>query len=147
MPSRRRAVSEIVGSLIVLLIVSTLGTYLYNHALTIISYEQTNLQQQMSITGNKAQERLKIIATWWSPAFDVINITVYNYGNEATKVSDVYINGERVTDFISGRLETIDVYELVKVCFRPPSAIVPANLTEITVVSERGVSHVYDSEP
>jgi hypothetical protein len=101
----------------------------------------------MSITGNKAKERLKIIATWWSPAFDVINITVYNYGNEATKVSDVYINGERVTDFISGRLETIDVYELVKVCLIPPSAIVPANLTEITVVSERGVSHVYNSEP
>ena len=146
MLSRRRAVSEIVGSLIVLLIVSTMGTYLYNHALTIISYEQTSLDQQMTITSNKAQERLKVIATWWSPAYDVLNTTVYNYGSKETKIADVYVNGERVTDFISGRLDTIGVYELGKICFRPPTAIIPESLTEITIVSQRGVSHVYNSE-
>ena len=146
MPSRRRGVSEIIGSLIILLIVTTLGTYLYNHSLTIISYQQESLETELIIASERAQERLKITAIWWSPIYDVLNITVFNYGSSETQVSDVYINNERVVNYLSGRNQVIDSMELTKVVFEPPSLIDPETLFEIVIVSQRGVTHAYRTE-
>jgi len=146
MLNRRRGISEIIGSLIVLLIVSTLGTYLYNHTLSIISYEQNALELEMTTAGNRAQERLRVISIAWSPAYDRINITAFNYGEYETEVSDVYVNNVRVDNFFGGRYEEISVKGLKKISFEPPIAVQPDTLYEIVVVSQRGVSHVYKSE-
>lgn len=146
MPSRRRGVSEIIGSLIILLIVSTLGTYLYNHSLTIIAYQQDSLETELTIASERARERLKITAIWWSPVYDVLNITVFNFGSSETQVSDVYINNERVVNYLSGRNQIIDSMELSKIVFEPPSLLDPETLFEIVVVTQRGVSHAYRTE-
>jgi len=146
MPSRRKGVSEIIGSLIILLIVTTLGTYLYNHSLTVISYQQDTLEHEMTIASQRAQERLRVVAIWWSPSYDVLNITVFNFGNSETSVSDIYINGERVNSYLSGRYQILGLKELGKVCFHPPSPILPDNIFEIVTVSQRGVPHVYRTE-
>jgi len=146
MLNSRRGISEIIGSLIVLLIVSTLGTYLYNHTLSIISYEQNALELEMTTAGNRAQERLRVISIAWSPAYDRINITAFNYGEYETEVSDVYVNNVRVDNFFGGRYEEISVKGLKKISFEPPFAVQPDTLYEIVVVSQRGVSHVYKSE-
>jgi len=146
MLNRRRGISEIIGSLIVLLIVSTLGTYLYNHTLSIISYEQNALELEMTTAANRAQERLRIISIAWSPSYDQINITAYNYGEYETAVSDVYVNNVRVTNFFEGRYDDIGVKGLKKINFEPPVAVQPDTLYEIVIVSQRGVSHVYKSE-
>lgn len=146
MPSRRRGVSEIVGSLIILLIVSTLGTYLYNHSLTVITYQQDSLEHEMKISSERAQERFRVTAIWWSSSYDLFNITVYNFGNSEISVSDIYINSERVNSFLYGRNESIGIKELGKVCFSPPSPIPPDNIFEIVIVSQRGVSDVYHKE-
>lgn len=146
MLNRRRGISEIIGSLIVLLIVSTLGTYLYNHTLSIISYEQNALELEMTTAANRAQERLRIISIAWSPSYDCINITVFNYGERETKVTDVYVNNVRVANYGEGRNEEISVKGLMKICFEPPIVVQPDTLYEIVVVSQRGVSHVYKSE-
>lgn len=146
MLNRRRGISEIIGSLIVLLIVSTLGTYLYNHTLSIISYEQNALELEMTTAANRAQERLRIISIAWSPSYDQINITAFNYGEHETAVSDVYVNNVRVTNFFEGRYDDIGVKGLKKINFEPPIAVQPDTLYEIVIVSQRGVSHVYKSE-
>ena len=146
MPIQRRGVSEIIGSLVILLIVSTLGTYLYYHSLTVIAYQQDSLKHMMKTSSERAQERLSVTAIWWSSSYDLFNITVYNFGNSETSVSDIYINSERVNSFLYGRNEIIGIKELGKVCFSPPSPILPDNILEIVIVSQRGVSDVYLTE-
>jgi hypothetical protein len=100
----------------------------------------------MKISSERAQERLRITAIWWSSSYDLFNITVYNFGNSETSVSDIYINSERVISFLYGRNEPIGIKELGKVCFNPPSPILPDNIFEIVITSQRGVPHVFRTE-
>ena len=146
MLNRRRGISEIIGSLVVLLIVSTLGTYLYNHTLSIISYEQNALELEMTTAANRAQEHFRVISIAWSPPYDRINITVFNYGEYETEVSDVYVNNVRVLNFYEGRYEVIGIKGLKNISFEPPIIVQPDLLYEIIIVSQRGVSNVYSAE-
>ena len=146
MPSQRKGVSEVIGSLIILLVVSMLGTYLYNHSLTIISYQQNTLENELAIASERARERLKVTSVWWSPTYDLLNLTIFNYGSSEAQVSDIYINNERVINFLSGRNQVIDLLKLRKIVFEPPSTVAPESLYEIIIVTQRGVSHVYRTE-
>jgi len=95
MPRRRRAVSEIIASLMLLFIVSALGTTLYSYTLTITQGQHDELTSEMSRAADRAQERVKVMAVWWSGAGDLLNVTLLNYGRSDVEVSDVYVNGER----------------------------------------------------
>ena len=143
MPRRRRAVSEIIASLMLLFIVSALGTTLYSYTLTITQGQHDELTSEMSRAADRAQERVKVMAVWWSGAGDLLNVTLLNYGRSDVEVSDVYVNGERVSAYSLGRNEVIYTQDLGRVVFTSPKPITSGSTYEITVVSQKGVPSVY----
>jgi len=145
MLGRSRAVSEVIASLILLLIVSVLGTFLYTYTLTATGLQQSALQGEVLREAERAQERFRVIAVWWSGA-DLLNLTVLNYGRIDIKIVDVYVNGERVTSYQAGRGEEIYTSRWGRISFTSPVPIVDGGLYEIVVVSERGVSRAYSWE-
>ena len=143
MPRRRRAVSEIIASLMLLLIVSALGTVLYSYTLTITQGQHDDLTSEMSSAAERAQERVRVIAVWWSGIGDLLNVTVLNYGRIDVGIADVYVNGERVTDYSFGRNELIYTQKWGRLGFTSPKPVTAGSTYEITIVSENGVPNVY----
>jgi len=147
MLNRERAVSEVIASLILLLIVSILGTSLYSYTLTATGFQQDALQGEVQREAERAQERFTVIAVWWSGSGDLLNLTVLNYGKLDLKIVDIYVNGERTTDFQTGHGEEMHNSKWRKISFNSPAPIFADTIYEIVVVSERGVSYVYNWEP
>ena len=143
MPRRRRAVSEIVASLMLLLIVSALGTALYSYTLTITQVQHDELTSEMSRATERAKERVRVIAVWWSGAGDLLNVTVLNYGKVDVGISDVYVNDERVIGYSFGRDDVIYTQKWGRLGFTSPTPITSGSTYEITIVSENGVPSVY----
>lgn len=141
--NRQRAVSEIIGSLMILMIVSALGTFLFNYTLTTLSNENLILEQDVNRASNKVQQRLRIINIDWQEPLNQLNITVLNYGMCDIKIVDVYVNNERVNTFLNGQGETISTMRLGWIGFLSPNPITADTLNDIVVVSEKGASHVY----
>jgi len=144
--SRERAVSEVLASLILLLIVSVLGTSLYSYTLTATGFQQSALQGEVRRDAERAQERFKVIAVWWSGSGDLLNLTVLNYGKLDLKIVDIYVNGKRATVFHSGRGDEIYTLRWKRISFNSPVSISADTSYEIVVVSERGVSIVHSWE-
>jgi len=142
-----RAVSEVIASLILLLIVSVLGASLYSYTLTVTGFQQNTLQGEVQREAERAQERFRVIAVGWSGSGDLLNLTILNYGKLDIQIDDVYVNSERVTDFHAGRGEKTYTSRLRRLSFTSPVSISDGNKYEIVVVSDRGVSHVHSWEP
>jgi hypothetical protein len=123
-----------------------LGTFLYNYTLTTIGYQQNVLQGEIKLASAKAQERLTVLAIWWGDSGNKLNLTVLNFGKCDIKIVDVYVNGERVTSYLSGRGEKITTHKIKRVGFISPMLISPETLYDIVIVTERGVPHVYKAE-
>ena len=143
MHTGRRAVSEIVASLVLLLIVSTLGTALYSYTLTITQGQHDAIRAETSRATERSRERFKVVAVWWAGSGDLLNVTVLNYGRNDISIADVYVEGERVAAYSFGRGEEIYIGRLLRVAFTSPVPIQSGSVYELTVVSERGVPHVY----
>lgn len=143
MPRRRRAVSEIVASLMLLLIVSALGTALYSYTLTISQVQHDDLTSEISMATKRTRERVRIIAIWWPGTGNLLNITILNYGKVDVGIADVYVNDERVIDYSFGRNEVIYTQKWARLCFTSPRPITSGSTYEITIVSENGVPNVY----
>lgn len=146
MPRRRKAVSEIIASLMLLFIVSALGTVLYSYTLTITQGQHDELTSEMSRAAERAQERVRVIAVWWSGTGGLLNVTVLNYGRSEVEVADVYVDGERVSVYSFGKNEVIHTQEWGRVAFTSPRPITSGSIYEIRVVSENGVPSVYQWE-
>jgi archaellum component FlaF (FlaF/FlaG flagellin family) len=134
----RRGVSEIVASMVVLVIVSVLGVMLYNISMQGLNGQQNNLLSDVGLQEEIAQERFEIVAvtkvneSQW-------NITFYNYGQVDIKITDVYVE--------SGN--TVNHQNLLS-----PIPCAPAHLnsliitgdedvTAFRITSEKGVSIEY----
>jgi hypothetical protein len=132
---KRFGVSEIVASLVLLLIVSSLGVFLYT-----VTTSTTNTQIDIARTEanreiQRALERFRIVAA--SKENDNYTIAVLNYGDIDITISDIYINGEILTS----PSEDLQSLELKLIYFEYTSA---TNSTlMITIVSDRGISHSY----
>ena len=137
-----RGVSEVVASLILLLIVTTLGTFLYSYTLTSTGLQQDYLRSQVELESERAGERFRIVSVLWLGG-DRLNVTILNYGLIDIAIVDVYIDGVRVSTYYGGRGEEIYTSELGWICFDSPIPIEADSTYEITIVSERGVTHVY----
>jgi len=89
----RRGVSEIVASLIMLIIVSTMGVMLYNLSMSNISSQQNSLISDTDFSKTVAQERFEIITAkgFNKNSESYLNVTFYNYGQIDVNIIDVYI--------------------------------------------------------
>lgn len=89
----RRAVSEIIASLIILLIVSIMGVILYNLSLSNLGTQQDALTFDTNLSKTMAQQRFEIIAAtkFTQNNKSYLNVTFYNYGQVDVKITDVYL--------------------------------------------------------
>ncbi len=138
----KRGVSEVVASLMMILIVAAAGAILYAYSLTTFSSTGTSFQLQMDRGQERARERLVIVAVWWRDTGNQLNVTVLNYGKIDLAVDAIYIDGTPVTAFSSGQGVTITTDKLGYINFTSPVAIQNGQAYEITVVTERGSRNV-----
>jgi hypothetical protein len=139
----KRAVSEVISSLILLLIISVLGTSLYSYSLNVTNSQQNTLNQNIKNEAERVQELFKITSVWWSRYDDTLNVTVLNYGRLDVEVSEVYVNNLRVTSYLDGNPLEILTLKIGHVSFDSPVPIANSSTYELTVVSSRGVSYVH----
>ena len=136
---KRRGISEIISTIILIMIVSIAGTYLFAYSSNFIQKNNDQYMRDMELDVGQAQERFTVSSVWWSGSGNFLNITVYNYGQNDIQVSDVYIDGVRVSSYSYGRNTVILTEKLLSVGFDSPITIVDGSEYKITVVSKRGV--------
>jgi len=140
MPVKRRGISEIISTIILILIVSVAGTYLFAYSTTYIQTQSDQFLSDNEITVGKAQERFTVTTVWWSGSGQFLNLTIYNYGQNDIAVSDIYIDGVRVSDYSFGRNAKILTGDLQQIGVNSPITITSGVSYKISIVSSRGVS-------
>jgi len=138
----KRGVSEIVASLIIILIVTVAGAGLYAYSLNAFSSSGSSFLLQTSGREDRARERLLITTVWWNVTTDYLNVTVLNYGKIELAIDAVYIDGTQVSVYTDGKGETVTKDSFVSVKFTSPVSIVDGQTYEIIAVSERGNNDV-----
>lgn len=133
----KRGVSEVIASLLMVLIVSIGGAALYSYSLGTFSSSSSSFQLQTDLREERARERFQIIAVWWNVTTDYMNVTILNYGEIELAIEAVYINGTRVS-ISSGRGISRGTGKLISIKFTSPLPIDEGDTCEILVVSERG---------
>jgi flagellin-like protein len=133
----RRGVSEIIASLILVLIVTSAGVVVYSYSIGAFSSSTSLFQLNTNQEEMQAQERFAIIAVW-SNLPNQLNLTILNYGQIGLTIAAVYFNWISVTNYLAGRMTTIGKGALVQVSFTPPVTIQHGSKYEITAVSTRG---------
>jgi len=136
----KRGVSEVVASLMMILIVTIAGTALYAYSVSSLGSSGSSFQLETAKKKELARERLSITTVWWNVSTDYMNITVLNYGKIELVIDAVYIDGTQVSAsaFTDGIGETTAKGSLVSVKFTSPVPITGGQTYEITAVSERG---------
>lgn len=138
----RRGISEIISTIILIMIVSIAGTYLFAYSTNYIQTENDQYLADNELDVGQTQERFTVSSVWWGGADNFLNITVYNFGQNDIEISDVYVNGIRVSSYSYGRNTLILTEKLLQVGFTSPVAIISGSEYKITVVSSRGVTEV-----
>jgi hypothetical protein len=140
----RKAVSEIVASLILLLTVSTLGIILYNYLMNTTGFQSNYMLEEYQENSKKIQERFKILSVW--NVTNTVNVTVLNYGEFTVNITDLYFDGDRVTSFIQGIDEEVESDDINHIAFTSTITL-SSRPYLIRIVSNRGSSNVYLWKP
>jgi len=139
----RKAVSEILASVILIIIAGTLGAVLYSTSLHTTTEQTLLLESDISRDIDSSQERFRAVGIF----FDGSNIVIYvlNFGKNDLTISDIYVNNTRIANFV-GQGVTIPSNEV----FDAPDGPISFNyltvinrVYEITLVSGRGVVSQY----
>ena len=143
---KRRGVSEIISTIIIILIVSVAGSLLFTYSSVLFQRQQDTAIRENKLSTVQAQELFRFSAVWWNGNDDLLNVTVYNYGKLDIDISDIYIDGVRVEAYFFGRGELILTEKYLRVAFTSPVTIVAGETYSINVVSSNGVKKVGDWE-
>lgn len=143
---KRRGVSEIISTIIIILIVSVAGSLLFTYSSVLFQRQQATAIRENKLSTVQAQELFRFTAVWWNGNDDLLHVTVYNYGKLDIDISDIYIDGVRVETYFFGRGELILTEKYLRVAFTSPVTIVAGETYSINVVSSNGVKKVGDWE-
>jgi len=143
---KRRGVSEIISTIIIILIVSVAGSLLFTYSTGLFQGQQDKAIRDNKLSTDQAQERIRMTAVWWNGNDDLLNITVYNYGMLDLDISDIYVDGVRVQTYFFGRNEVILTEKYLKVAFTSPVTIIDGESYTINIVSSNGVKKVENWE-
>jgi flagellin-like protein len=133
----KRGVSEIIASLILVLIVTSAGVVAYSYSIGAFSSSTSLFQLDTKQKERQAQERFAIIAVW-SNTSSQLNLTVLNYGQIDLTLDTVYVNWTSVASYLGGGNTTIGKGVLIQISFTSPVTIQSGSTYEIIVVSTRG---------
>jgi flagellin-like protein len=136
-----KGVSEIVASLMLILVVTTAGALLYSYSLDTFSSSSSLLQLQLNQREDRARERFVTIAVWWNRA-DRLNLTILNYGKIDIIIDTVYVNATPVSTYVNGKGNASKTGEISQIEFVSPIAIQDSKQYEIVIISERGTKNV-----
>jgi hypothetical protein len=92
---RRKAIGEIVASMILLLIASVLGSYIYSNSLRTSSEQSYFVREEIQTEENVAKERFVVINALVNkidPKKIKIAIIVMNYGQIDVDIDAIYVN-------------------------------------------------------
>lgn len=146
MLNQRRGISEIIGSLMILLIISALGTILYNYSLDAVNHQKNILESDINTALEKAQVRIKVISVQSNYSANILNLTILNYGSYSVTIDDVYINNTNVQTYLDGQGTTILPLDLGQISLVSPVPIIQDELCDIVIVSLGGVTYSYKSK-
>jgi hypothetical protein len=136
---KRRGVGEILGSLMILIIVTSLGVVLLNLSMTTTISDQNQVLETTKTQEDVSQERFSILSINKKSNTE-ISIAYINYGKIDVTITDVYINSDHIslTNHVSSIKNEIKWINITNYNF--------LDYTEyrITIVSERGVSVDYN---
>jgi flagellin-like protein len=133
----RRGVSEIIASLILVLIVTAAGTVAYSMSLSSFSQSSSLFQLQTGQREEQARERFLIIRVRNTMMVDQLNLTIFNYGEIEVTIDSAYVEGTKVID-LTGKGVIVGKEQLTTVQFISPVSIQSGVTYEILVVSSRG---------
>jgi len=133
----RRGVSEIIASLILVLIVTAAGTVAYSMSLNSFSQSSSLFQLQTGQREEQARERFSIIGVRNTTMVNQLNLTIFNYGEIEVTIDSAYVEGTKVIDLI-GKGVIVGKEQLTTVQFISPVSIRSGVTYEILVVSSRG---------
>lgn len=131
---KNRGVSEIIASLVLLVIVSTLGVIVYNVALSNMSSQKNYLVSDFSDQGKRAQE--KFVITSITKTSDSLNVTFLNYGFIDIKITDVYVNNTKCIFNQEKPITPTSELNYLTITYSETSQ----KTVNILIVSERGTS-------
>ncbi len=143
----KKGVSEVVASLVVLLIISILGTSIYNMSVTTMQKQRDAIKWTSNIESEKYMEKIRTLYVNWNSTGDELEIYFLNYGNIVINIADIYLNGFRVLNYIEGRNVPVQTSDIDTVKIELPITITTGELYEVIIVTGRGVSHVYNWQP
>jgi predicted PurR-regulated permease PerM len=132
----KKGIAEVIGSLIIILIVTIAGVGVYAYSLNAISSSSNNLTQKAMQYSEQAQERFEIIAAWSNN--QDIKLTILNYGQTDLSITAVYVNGTAVMQYLNGRGTKIGTDQLITIEFTSPLSIQSNAFLDILAISERG---------
>jgi flagellin-like protein len=133
----RRGVSEIIASLILVLIVTAAGTVAYSMSLSSFSQSSSLFRLQTGQREEQARERFSIIGVRNTTMVNQLNLTIFNYGEIEVTIDSAYVEGTKVIDLI-GKGVIVGKEQLTTVQFISPVSIRSGVTYEILVVSSRG---------
>ena len=133
----KHGVSEIIASLILILIVSAAGVLAYSISLATFSSSTSHFQLQTGLREEKARERFSIISVRNTTMVNQLNLTIFNYGEIEVTIDSAYIEGTKVND-LTGKGVIVGKEQLTTVQFISPVSIQSGVTYEILVVSSRG---------
>ena len=134
-----RGVSEVVASLMIILAFSIAGAALYSYSTDVFSSSWSSFLLETNRRGERAQERLSVIAIWWDNG-DQFNLTILNYGKIELSIDAVYIDGNWAP-VSEGRGTVVVRRGKIQVKFTSPVPIQDGQIYEINAVSARGSRH------
>ena len=143
----KKGVSEVVASLVVLLIVSILGTSIYSVSVTTMQKQRDAIKWTSNIESKKHMEKIRTLYVNWNSTDDELEIYFLNYGNIVINIADIYLNGFRVLNYIEGRNVPVQTSDIDTIKIELPITITTGELCEVIIVTGRGVSHVYNWQP
>ena len=141
---RRLGISELYSSLILLVIISTMGSIVYSYTLeTTVNYEQ-HFSDQNSKELKRILERIELVD--FTSINDDFNVSIYNYGEFNSSIDNIYINDIMVDNYYMGINENIAPYTILRISFASPVMINDGDIFNIKIVSSNGVVKSYDWE-
>ena len=129
----RRGVSEVLSSLLIILVAVTLGVTLFTFSTGIFGSARDEMRVQTSDQMERAEERFTITHIYNGDT-SFTKISVYNYGNREITIDTIYVDNQPESSFTPVR---IDVYETEWITID----YVGGGYHTIILVSQMGISH------
>jgi archaellum component FlaF (FlaF/FlaG flagellin family) len=130
----------------ILLIISALGTILYNYSLNAVNHQKNILESDINTALEKAQVRIKVISVQSNYSANILNLTILNYGSYSVTIDEVYINNTNVQTYLDGQGTTIHPLDLGQISLVSPVPINQDELCDIVIVSLGGVTYSHKSK-